>query len=39
MRHPFLTSLNVDDLLSKKIEAPFKPKLSADILDVSNFDS
>ena len=37
--HPFFKDLNIDDLLAKRIEAPFKPKLSADILDVSNFDS
>ncbi len=39
MRHPFFASLDWDQLLSKQIEAPFKPKLSADVFDVSNFDS
>jgi serine/threonine protein kinase len=39
MRHPFFADLNLDDLVGKRIEAPFKPKLSEDVLDVSNFDS
>jgi hypothetical protein len=26
-------------LVEKQLEAPFKPKLSADLLDVSNFDT
>jgi hypothetical protein len=38
MSHPFMRNLGIDDLLTKKIEAPFKPKLSADLLDVSCFD-
>jgi serum/glucocorticoid-regulated kinase 2 len=36
--HPFFASINFDELLIKKIEAPFKPKLSSNVLDVSNFD-
>ncbi len=39
LRHPFFADLNIDDLLGKRISAPFKPKLSEDVLDVSNFDS
>jgi len=39
MRHPFLADLKLDQLLSKSIEPPFKPKLSADLFDVSNFDT
>ena len=38
MKHPFFSSINMDELLAKKIEAPFKPKLSTNVLDVSNFD-
>ena len=39
MRHPFFADLNVDDLVGKRIVPPFKPKLSQDLFDVSNFDS
>ena len=39
IKHPWLQSLNFSDLIEKKIEAPFKPKLSVDLLDVSNFDT
>jgi protein kinase A len=35
--HPFFESINWQDLLSKKVEVPFKPKVS-DPLDGSNFD-
>ena len=28
LKHPFFSSLNFTELLEKKIEAPFKPKLS-----------
>lgn len=38
LRHPWLADISVDQLVSKEIEPPFKPKLSADVLDVSNFD-
>ena len=37
--HPFFSSLNIHDLIARTAEAPFKPKLSTDIFDVSNFDS
>lgn len=39
MKHPFFSNLDFDKLVAKEIEPPFKPKLSADLLDVSNFDS
>lgn len=39
IRHPWFSSINFDQLLNKELEAPFKPKLSADLLDVSNFDT
>jgi serum/glucocorticoid-regulated kinase 2 len=39
MRHPWLQAIDFQKLLEKHLEAPFKPKLSADLLDVSNFDT
>ena len=39
MSHPFFSDLNLDDLVNKRIDPPFKPKLSKDVFDVSNFDS
>jgi len=39
LSHPFLKDMNIEDLIAKRIEAPFKPKLSDNVLDVSNFDS
>jgi serum/glucocorticoid-regulated kinase 2 len=38
LSHPWLQDINVEQLVGKLIEPPFKPKLSADVLDVSNFD-
>jgi serine/threonine protein kinase len=38
LQHPFFVNIDFDKLLGKEIEAPFKPKLSDDIMDVSNFD-
>jgi len=38
LSHPFFNGLNLDDLLNKKLEAPFVPKIK-DIKDLSNFDS
>jgi serum/glucocorticoid-regulated kinase 2 len=35
--HPWFEKLNWDNLLNKKIKAPFMPKLSSDI-DITNFD-
>ena len=39
LSHPFLKDINIEDLIAKRIEAPNKPKLSDNVLDVSNFDS
>ena len=38
MKHPFLANMDFEKLISKEIEANFKPKLSDDIFDVTNFD-
>lgn len=38
LAHPFLQTLDFEKLLHKQIEPPFKPKLSTDLMDVSNFD-
>lgn len=39
MSHPWLADLDIDKLLEKSLEAPVKPQLSKDVLDVSNFDA
>ena len=36
--HPWFTNIDTKALLAKKIEPEFKPKLSSNIMDVSNFD-
>jgi len=38
LSHPFFNGINIDDLLDKKIKAPFVPVIK-DIKDLSNFDS
>ena len=38
LKHPFLASIDFEKLVNKELEPPFKPKLSDDVLDVSNFD-
>jgi len=38
LAHPWFSTLDVGKLVDKQIEAPFKPKLSDDVMDVSNFD-
>lgn len=38
LRHPWLADINIDQLVSKQIDPPFRPKLTTDVLDVSNFD-
>ena len=39
MSHPFFAELNMQEIVAKTIPAPFRPKLSSDLFDVSNFDS
>jgi len=36
--HPWMSKIDVDGLIKKKVEAPFKPELSSDPLDVRYFD-
>jgi serine/threonine protein kinase len=36
--HPWFDSINFEKLLAKELKPEFKPMLSKDILDVSNFD-
>jgi|TARA_B110000503_G_C7033986_1_gene365258 serine/threonine protein kinase len=38
INHPWFASINVDTLMAKGMNPEFKPKLSKNILDVSNFD-
>jgi serum/glucocorticoid-regulated kinase 2 len=38
MTHSWFEGFDFDRLLSKELEAPFIPKLSDDLEDVSNFD-
>jgi hypothetical protein len=38
LSHPWLSGLDTDKIVKKQIPAPFKPQLSADIDDISNFD-
>lgn len=38
INHPWFSSINIDTLLKKGLNPEFKPKLSKNILDVSNFD-
>jgi serine/threonine protein kinase len=38
LAHPWFSDLNIDHLVEKKIIPEFKPKLSTNLLDVSNFD-
>jgi len=37
LSHPWLSKLDSSKILAKTIEAPMKPKLSSNPLDVSNF--
>lgn len=39
LQHPWLRELDAEKIKDKLIEAPFKPQLSKDMLDVSNFDT
>ena len=36
--HPWFADIDVNALINKQIEVEFKPKLSKNVLDVSNFD-
>jgi hypothetical protein len=36
--HPWFSDIKIEELLQCKIGAPFKPKLSGNALDVTNFD-
>jgi hypothetical protein len=38
LAHPWFADLDQDKILKCKIEAPFKPTLSENSLDVTNFD-
>lgn len=38
LSHPWFDCLDKDKILKKQIEAPMKPQLSKDVLDVQNFD-
>jgi len=38
LAHPWFNSLDMTKLVEKQLESPFRPKLSEDVMDVSNFD-
>ena len=38
LQHPWFAELDHEKILDKRVEAPMKPQLTADIFDVSNFD-
>ena len=38
INHPWFEDINIGDIMRKKAVPQFKPTLSKDILDVSNFD-
>ena len=37
LAHPWLSQVDTSAILNKQLEVPIKPKLSTNILDVSNF--
>lgn len=39
LTHPWFAELDHEKILERRIEAPVRPTLSADVFDVSNFDS
>ena len=39
LTHPWFAELDHEKILERRIEAPVRPTLSQDVLDVSNFDS
>ena len=38
LKHPWFADLDLSGLQAKSIESPFRPKLSENAFDVSNFD-
>ena len=36
--HPWFSDIDVNNLMAKELVPEFKPKLSKNLLDVSNFD-
>lgn len=38
LAHPFLRSMDIEQLQAMSLEAPYKPQLSEDVYDVSNFE-
>lgn len=38
MSHPWFSDINYNDLIERNITPEFTPKLSGDVMDVSNFD-
>lgn len=38
LSHPWLASINKEKLLAMQLDAPYKPKLSKNLFDVSAFD-
>ena len=38
LAHPWFSDIDVNKLVARQIETEFKPKLSEDALDISNFD-
>ena len=38
LQHPWFAELDHEKILDKRVEAPMKLQLTADIFDVSNFD-
>ena len=39
LAHPWFAELDHEKVLDRRIEAPVRPTLSADIFDVTNFDN
>lgn len=38
LEHPWFSDINIDQIINKTAEPPYKPELTSDIFDVSNFD-
>ena len=39
LAHPWFAELDHEQILDRRIEAPMRPTLSQNVMDVSNFDS